>query len=171
MRSTALAKRSAARNLLIASLSDSARQRVLAHCERVEFVTAEALYEPREQMRYVFFPIEGFISLLTPGDGDAPLEVGLIGNEGMVGISVVLGVNATLKAIVQGAGHALRMEVTPFLREVKRSRGLRRSLDRDLYVTLIQLAQSAACTRFHVVEARLARWLLMTRDRAPTDST
>jgi CRP-like cAMP-binding protein len=168
--SSAKSTRSAARNLLLASLSSSTRRRILAHCERVELVIAAVLYQPREQMRYVFFPIDGFVSLLTPGDGDAPLEVGLAGSEGMLGVSVLLGVNAApLKAIVQGAGQALRMEVAPFLLEVKRSRRLRRSLDRYLYVTLIQLAQSAACTRFHVVEARLARWLLMTRDRAHAD--
>jgi hypothetical protein len=97
-----------------------------AHCERVELVTAAALCEPREQVRYVFFPIDGFISLLTPAEGDAPLEVGLVGDEGMVGVSVLLGVDAApLKAIVQGAGQALRMEVTPFLRDDPGSRARR----------------------------------------------
>jgi CRP-like cAMP-binding protein len=165
-----MSSRSATRNLLIASLPESTRRRVLAHCQRVELVIAAALYQPREPVQYVFFPIDSFVSLLTRSEGDAPLEVGLVGNEGMLGVFALLGVNvAPLTAIVQGAGQALRMEVAPFLREVKRSPKLRRSLDRYLYVTLIQLAQSAACTRFHVVEARLARWLLMTRDRAHAD--
>jgi hypothetical protein len=101
-------------------------------------VTTAALYQPPEQVRYLFFPIDSFVSLLTPSEGDAPLEVGLVGNEGMLGVSMLLGVNAApLKAIVQGPGQALRMELAPFLREVKRSQGPRRSLDRYLYVTLI----------------------------------
>lgn len=163
-------RHSTAANRLIAALPHEDRRRVLASCEPVELVFSEVLVEPGEQIRQVYFPTESFISLTTPTDACASLEVALVGDEGMVGASLLLGVDeAPLRALVQGQGAALRMEAVPFLRELDRSPALDRVLKRYLYVVMGHLAQTAVCTRFHFVEARLARWLSMTRDRANSD--
>lgn len=154
-------------NRLLESLPHSDAKRMLADCETVELPFANVIYQPGQRVSSVYFPTGSFVSLMMPVDDSASVEVGLVGNEGMLGIPLVLGVEvSSVRAVVQGSGTALRMDGVLFHRQLQASESLRRALDRYVFVHLSQLAQTAACTRFHVVEARLARWLLMTQDRA-----
>jgi hypothetical protein len=158
-------------NRLIEALPPQDRQRFLAACEPVDLAFAEVLSRPDERIRHVYFPTESFIALVSPPVGCGSLEVGMVGDEGMLGLPLTFGVGVSpLHAVVQGAGPALRMSAAAFRRELGLSPALQRGLQRYLYVSMGQLAQTAACSRFHVVEARLARWLLMTQDRAHSDT-
>lgn len=156
-----------AANRLLTALPTGDRELIVRHCEVIQFKFGEIVYNQGDQIRHVYFPTGGFISLVTPLEGNAGLEVGLIGNEGLLGITLLLGVEiAPFQALVQGSGSALRLTAAAFTLELAQSPALQGLLKRYLYVTLSQLAQTAACCRIHVVEARLARWLLMTQDRA-----
>jgi len=156
---------------LLEALPSSELRRMLAGCEKVDLAFADVLYTPRERLKDVYFPTQSFISLVMPVDDSALLEVGLVGNEGMFGTPLALGVDVSpMRAVVQGAGSALRMDAAYFCRELERSQALQGGINRYIFVQVNQLAQTAACTRFHLVEARLARWLLMTQDRAHADA-
>lgn len=157
-------------NRLIESLPRPDRARILAGCERVELVAGDVLCEREQMLRHVYFPLTGFISLIATLTGNRPLELGLIGNEGMLGVTLVLGIDtAPTQAVVQGAGIALRTSAAQFRQELGHSRALRWALDQQVYVLITQLARMAACTHFHEIEPRLACWLLMTHDRAQSD--
>ena len=165
------AKRTTSPNRLLAALPARDRNRFLADCTLENLAFGTVLYDQGERMRHVYFPIDGFISMLTTVDRHSTLEVGMIGNEGMCGYALNLGGNvSSLRALVQGAGAAWCMKTATFRRHLESMPALRRILGRYVHVILGQLSQAAACLRFHVVEKRLARWLLMTQDRARTDS-
>jgi CRP-like cAMP-binding protein len=157
-------------NRVIENLSRRERKQVLENCEPVELVFGTVLCEPEKPIKYVYFPLNGFISQMATVNDHEPLEMGLIGNEGILGVTLILGIDrAPLLGIVQGSGNALRMPAARFKRLLKTCPGLSGKLNRYLYIMMAQLAQSAACTHFHNIESRLARWLLMTHDRAHSD--
>lgn len=157
-------------NQLISGLPRKDRNRILKTCARVELVFGETLCEPEQAFEHVYFPLGGFISLVATVDKHQPLEMGLIGSEGMLGVTLMLGVDAApLRGVVQGSGSALRMTAAQLRRELRASPALVRTLSRYLYVLMAQLSQTAGCTRFHEIQPRLARWLLMTHDRAHAD--
>ncbi len=156
-----------AANRLLEALPATERGRLLDHCEPVELHFAAILAEAGEPIREVWFPIRCAIVQVARIDGHANLEVGLVGDEGALGASLVLDVaESPQQALVQEPGEALRIEAGRFRRELARSPALTRVLRHYIHAQMGQLAQTAGCTRFHVVEARLARWLLMTQDRA-----
>lgn len=154
-------------NSLLAGLPRRDWRRLVGHCEPVNLVFGEILCDSGDRFEHVHFPLSGFISLVATLDAQQPLEMGLIGSEGMLGTTLILGVDtAPMRAVVQGSGNALRMSRADFRRELEASTALRERLARYLYVLMSQLAKSAACTHFHETAPRLARWLLMTHDRA-----
>jgi CRP-like cAMP-binding protein len=160
-------KSAAATNRLLTALPDRDRRRMLAACDSVALVSNDVLYQAGARLRHVYFPTDCLISMVTPLAACAGLEIALIGNEGMAGVALLLGVSdSPLNHLVQGTGGALRISAASFRRELERSPALRRRLHRYAYVKMQQIAQTAACTRYHQVEERLARWLLMTHDRA-----
>lgn len=157
----------ASQNRLIDTLPARDRTRLLSLCEPVPLVMSEELCAAGTPTQHVYFPTEGFISLVAQVDHHPGLEVGMVGREGMVGAQVVLGVRTSpLRALVQGPGSARRVSVADFMRELDKSPALRRRLHRYLYVLMRQTMSSAGCLRFHLIVQRLARWLLMTQDRA-----
>jgi CRP-like cAMP-binding protein len=153
-------------NNLLAALPRKEYQQLLAHLEPVQLTFGEVLYRPGEPIRHVYFPTDSLVSLLTLAEGHQALEVGMVGYEGMLGIPLALGViDSPVRALVQGTGMALRMSSAHFHNELQQSDILQREVYRYTYELMVQMTQTAACNRFHHVEARLARWLLMTRDR------
>ena len=153
-------------NWILSSLRPADQQRLNAHLLPVNLKFGQVLYEPGKAIRQVYFPLNCLISLLTAVDKRRTLEVGMVGKEGMAGMPFILGMGISgVRALVQGAGSALRMDAAPFRAAFGRTPTLQQALYRYTYALMAQISQTAACNRFHDAEARLARWLLMTSDR------
>jgi CRP-like cAMP-binding protein len=154
-------------NQLLAALTVEERERLLPGLERVPLLLGDVIYEADEPIRYVYFPTSGVVSVLCTVDGGASIEAATVGTEGMVGIPAFLGVDASLnRALVQVAGEAMRMKAKGFRELADGNRRFHGLLHLYTYALMNQMSLSVACNRFHSVERRLARWLLMMQDRA-----
>jgi CRP-like cAMP-binding protein len=154
-------------NRLLAALPRGEQKQLLPKLERVPLALGDVLYEPDEPIRHTYFPYQGVVSILTLLEGRASIEVGTVGNEGVTGITLFLGVDSSPnRAVVQVPGEAMKMKASDFKDAVKKDGSKFRELVQlYAYVLLTQLSLSVACNRFHNVEKRLARWLLAIQDR------
>lgn len=159
-------KQASVSNHLLGALPRKDYQKLLPVLEPVNLAFGQILYESHAQIRHVYFPVDCFVSMLTTVDAGRAAEVGLIGSEGMIGVPMALGVAVSpFRAVVQGGGMAMRLKTTDFRRNFSSSHALTREVFLFTHLLMIQIAQTAACNRFHLVIQRMARWILMTRDR------
>ncbi|MFN2493569.1 MAG: Crp/Fnr family transcriptional regulator [Pyrinomonadaceae bacterium] len=157
-------------NHLLAALPQKEYQRLRPHLKEIPLLFEDVLYQADSTISDVFFPGSGIISLLAGVKERGTIEVGMVGREGMVGLPIFMGVKASHNfAVVQGAGFAMSMKATMFRQETSDGKPLSRILQRYTHSVLTQISQSAVCNQFHSVDARLARWLLMTHDRQDQD--
>ena len=158
------------RNHLLAALPREEYERLLPQLESVPLPFMEVLYEGGEPIRHVYFPDDGLISLLVVMGDETVREIGVIGNEGMLGTAVALGMKTTpTRALIQLPGSAMRMKAGALRDELGRGGALPDVLRRYAHALFTQVSQSAACVSSHAVDKRLSRWLVMTHDHAPGD--
>jgi CRP-like cAMP-binding protein len=158
-------------NKLLQELSEVEQYSILRHSKVVELESGQILSKEGEDCGYVYFPLSGFISSLTSLQQNQRLEVGMIGNEGMLGVLCCLGINMSpVLAIVQGKGKALQIDTELFETELRRCVKLQQVLQHYLAFCMVQLNRLICCNHFHETEPRLARWLLMAQDRTGDDS-
>lgn len=154
-------------NQLLAALPIEEREGLLPRLERMPLSLGDVVYEADEPIRHVYFPTSGVISMLCTVDGGASIEAATVGMGGMAGIPVFLGVDASPnRALVQVAGEAMRMKAEEFRELADRNRRFHSLLHLYTHALMTEMSLSVACNRFHSVEKRLARWLLMMQDRA-----
>jgi CRP-like cAMP-binding protein len=157
-------------NKLLAAVPREEYERLLPNLEAISLSFKQYIYEPNEPIDYVYFPNWGVVSMLTVMEDGGAVEVATVGNEGMIGIHVLLGTDrVSTEAFVQVPGDALRMKVDVFKNEVFPGSPLHNLLLRYTQTLIAQLSQSAACNRLHSVEKRACRWLLLTHDRVESD--
>ncbi|HEV6967011.1 MULTISPECIES: Crp/Fnr family transcriptional regulator [Roseateles] len=157
-------------NQLLDHLPAAELRRLLASCAQVPLLEGQPLASQDRPSHGLLFPLQGFICLVTSLDAHLPVQVGMVGREGVLGVQLQLGVAASpVSALVQESGQAWSMTATTLRRALPVSPGLRRLLMRYLGVQLRHSVTAASCLHFHALQARLARWLLMGQDRAQGD--
>ena len=166
----ALASHSPHQNHLLAALPTSDYQRLASHLELVPMKLGEVLYESGGQLRYVYFPTTSILSLLYVMEDGASAEIAIVGNEGILGISLFMGGESTpSRAVVQSAGHAFRLKAALLKNEFGRFGPTMHLLLRYTQALITQMAQTAVCNRHHSVDQQLCRWLLLSLDRLQTN--
>lgn len=152
-------------NQLLMALPPGECQRLIPYLEPVNLVLGQVIYEPQQVIKEVYFPVRAMISLVSMMKDNSTTEIGLVGNEGMVGIPVFLGGNiVTNRAIVQIEGNAMKMDASVLRREFGRGEQLHKKLLLYTQARLTQVSQIAACKSHHLIEERFARWLLSVHD-------
>jgi CRP-like cAMP-binding protein len=158
------------KNRLLASLPREEYERILPHLGRVSFSLGEVVYESGGQMEHIYFPTTAIVSLLYTMENGSSAEMGVAGNEGLVGIALFMGGDTTPnRAVVQGAGDAVRMKAGVLRDEFRRGGLFQSLLLRYTQALITQMSQTAVCNRLHTVEQQLCRWLLLMRDRLEAD--
>jgi CRP-like cAMP-binding protein len=157
------------KNRILKALPSKEYRLIAPHLKQVNLAQGTVLYEAGERIADVYFPDEAMISYLSGTADGQTLEVCIIGNEGVVGIASLLAEAAAFRAVVQIPGRAYAMKRDSLRKEFKRSDTLHRVLLHYTNAVLIQVAQTAVCNKFHSVEERLCRWLLMAHDRSSSD--
>ena len=157
-------------NRLLAALPGEVYGRLRSALEPVAFGLGDVVYEVGRRMEHIYFPTSSVVSLIYTMEDGATAEMGLVGNEGVVGIALFMGGDTTPnQAVAQVAGGALRMKAQAMLEEFRRGGPFQLALLRYTQALITQISQTAVCNRLHPVEQRLCRWLLLTRDRLPSD--
>jgi CRP-like cAMP-binding protein len=155
-------------NHLLAALSADDFTRISGHLEYVPMPLGLVLHESGMQMRHVYFPTSAIVSLLYVMEDGASAEIAIVGNEGVVGVSLFMGGETTpSRAVVQSAGHAYRMKGQQLKDEFYRAGPMQRLLLRYTQALLTQMAQTAVCNRHHTLDQQFCRWLLLSLDRLP----
>lgn len=158
-------------NHLLAAFPPAEFARLLPHLELVSMPLGEALYESGGRLKHVYFPTTSIVSLLYVLEDGASAEIAVVGNEGILGISLFMGGETTpSRAVVQSAGHGYRLKAALIQQEFNRAGPVLRILLRYTQALITQMAQTAVCNRHHSVEQQLCRWLLLSLDRLPSDS-
>jgi CRP-like cAMP-binding protein len=156
-------------NHLLAALPEEECERLFRHLELVPMPLGHSLYESGAQMRHVYFPTTAIISLLYVMEDGSSAEIAVVGNEGIVGVSLFMGGETTpSRAVVQSAGHAFRLKGQLLKDEFHRAGPLQHLLLRYTQALLTQMAQTAVCNRHHSLDQQLCRWLLLSLDRLPS---
>jgi CRP-like cAMP-binding protein len=171
LRRMATALPAAGCNTLFGGLPRREREAFLSLCEPFEMEPGAVLCDVDTPYRHAYFPTSGLISLVSSLNGHDPLELALIGQEGMLGATLLLGIGtAPIQAVVHAPGTALRIPVAQLRRQLRESPMLHKILNRYLYMWLVELSLLGGCIRYHRIGQRLARALLLAHDRAPDDS-
>jgi len=164
------ARRTPQQNRLLAALPAAEFARLAPHLEHVPLPLGAAIYESGGEQGHVYFPASGIVSLLYVMNDGSAAEIAVVGNDGMVGIALLMGGETTpSRAVVQSAGSAWRLEAARIKAEFARGGPLQRLLLRYTQALITQMTQTAACNRHHVLEQQLCRWLLLSLDRLPSN--
>ncbi|HEY8094684.1 MAG TPA: Crp/Fnr family transcriptional regulator [Methylobacter sp.] len=163
--------RNLGQNHILDSLSAAEYKRLSPHLELIALPLGEVIYQPGDELRYAYFPTTCIVSMLYVMESGAPAEIAMIGNDGVIGVSLFMGGGIMLnRAVVRSVGYAYRLRAQHFLQEFKRAGGCRNGVLHDLLLRytqglMTQIAQTSACNRHHFLDQQLCRWLLLSLDR------